>query len=131
MFMLVARGSGDACNMCDVDKLIYRAPRTTNDPEVHYGLIASGNQIIKDAITRDKLAQEFGVICFETGAASADSWTSCLVIRGISGYADSHRNRLWQPYAAATAAAYAKELLLLSRQMLRNFNSDIARNSNT
>lgn len=35
----------------------------------------------------------------------------CLVIRGICDYADSHKNRIWQPYAAATAAAYAKELL--------------------
>jgi hypothetical protein len=33
------------------------------------------------------------------------------VIRGISGYSDSHKNNHWQPYAAVTAAAYAKELL--------------------
>jgi nucleoside phosphorylase len=37
----------------------------------------------------------------------------CLVIRGICDYADSHENKVWQPYAAATAAAYAKELLLV------------------
>lgn len=37
----------------------------------------------------------------------------CLVIRGICDYADSHKNKMWQPYAAATAAAYAKELLLV------------------
>jgi nucleoside phosphorylase len=36
----------------------------------------------------------------------------CLVIRGICDYADSHKNGKWQPYAAATAAAYAKELLI-------------------
>ena len=36
----------------------------------------------------------------------------CLVIRGICDYADSHKNRIWQPYAAAVAAAYAKELLI-------------------
>jgi hypothetical protein len=35
----------------------------------------------------------------------------CLVIRGICDYADSHKNKTWQPYAAATASAYAKELL--------------------
>ncbi|KAH7016608.1 hypothetical protein B0J12DRAFT_688864 [Macrophomina phaseolina] len=35
----------------------------------------------------------------------------CLMIRGICDYADSHKNRKWQPYAAGTAAAYAKELL--------------------
>jgi nucleoside phosphorylase len=36
----------------------------------------------------------------------------CLVIRGICDYADSHKDDLWQRYAAATAAAYAKELLI-------------------
>jgi hypothetical protein len=36
----------------------------------------------------------------------------CVVIRGICDYADSHKNKRWQPYAAVTAAAYAKELLL-------------------
>ncbi len=35
----------------------------------------------------------------------------CLVIRGICDYADSHKNDQWQRYAAATAAAYARELL--------------------
>jgi nucleoside phosphorylase len=35
----------------------------------------------------------------------------CLVIRGVCDYADSHKNDIWQPYAAAVAAAYAKKLL--------------------
>jgi hypothetical protein len=37
----------------------------------------------------------------------------CLVIRGICDYADTHKNKEWQGYAAAVAAAYAKELLLV------------------
>ena len=37
----------------------------------------------------------------------------CLIIRGICDYADSHKKKIWQPYAAAVAAAYAKELLLV------------------
>ncbi|KAI1195644.1 hypothetical protein F5X97DRAFT_326305 [Nemania serpens] len=36
----------------------------------------------------------------------------CLVIRGISDYSDSHKNDTWQSYAAATAASYAREILL-------------------
>ena len=35
----------------------------------------------------------------------------CLMIRGICDYADSHKNKKWQPYAAGAAAAYAKEVL--------------------
>ncbi len=32
-------------------------------------------------------------------------------IRGICDYADSYKTKQWQPYAATTAVAYAKELL--------------------
>jgi hypothetical protein len=35
------------------------------------------------------------------------------VVRGICDYADSHKNKEWHGYAAAVAAAYAKELLLV------------------
>lgn len=35
----------------------------------------------------------------------------CIVIRGICDYADTHKNKRWQPYAAVTAAASAKEIL--------------------
>jgi nucleoside phosphorylase len=80
---------------------------------IHYGTIASGNQVIKDGISRDRLSAELGgVLCFEMEAAGLMNDFPCLVIRGICDYADSHKNKAWQPYAAATAAAYAKELLL-------------------
>ncbi len=35
----------------------------------------------------------------------------CLAIRGICDYADSHKNKTWQAFAAAAAAACAKEIL--------------------
>jgi nucleoside phosphorylase len=35
----------------------------------------------------------------------------CLVIRSICDYADSHKNKKWQAYAAGAAAVYAKEML--------------------
>ncbi|KAK6359537.1 hypothetical protein TWF696_000691 [Orbilia brochopaga] len=82
------------------------------DVEIHYGTIASGNQVIKDASERDKVSKRLGgVLCFEMEAAALMNILSCLLIRGICDYADSHKNKCWQPYAAATAAAYAKELL--------------------
>lgn len=37
----------------------------------------------------------------------------CFVIRGICDYADSHKNKRWQAYAAVTAAVYAKEILFV------------------
>lgn len=81
---------------------------------MHYGTIASGNAVIKDSITRDKLQHDFNAICVEMEAAGVmDTALPCLAIRGICDYADSHKNNRWQPYAAATAAAYAKELLVI------------------
>lgn len=67
---------------------------------------------MKDAITRDRISEELGgVMYFEMEAAGLMNNLPCLVIRGICDYADSHKNKKWQPYAAATAAACAKEIL--------------------
>ena len=57
------------CATCDTSKAIFRSPRSSNIPVIHYGLIASGNQVIKDAITRDQLREQFDMLCFEMEAA--------------------------------------------------------------
>ncbi|RYP02811.1 hypothetical protein DL765_010681 [Monosporascus sp. GIB2] len=88
-----------------------RAPRATDEPAIHYGLVASGNRVIKDAAFRDRLAREYGVLCFEMEAAGVVNTFPCLVIRGVCDYCDVNKNDAWQEYAAATAAAYAKLLL--------------------
>ncbi|KAH8691090.1 nucleoside phosphorylase domain-containing protein [Phaeosphaeriaceae sp. PMI808] len=100
------------CRKCDTSKTVTREPREHNRVVVHYGTIASGNCVIKNARERDLVSSEFGgVLCFEMEAAGlVNSWP-CLVIRGICNYADSHKNEKWQSYAAATAAAYAKDVL--------------------
>jgi nucleoside phosphorylase len=72
---------------------------------VHYGTVASGNQVMRDGVTRDKISSGLGgVLCFEMEAAGLMNSFPCLVIRGICDYADSHKNKRWQAYAAATAA---------------------------
>lgn len=93
--------------------LISRPERSQEEdnPAIHYGLIASANRLMKDAMTRDKLAAEKNVLCFEMEAAGLMNRFPCLVIRGICDYADSHKNEEWQGYAAMVAAAYAKDLL--------------------
>ncbi|KAF7131364.1 hypothetical protein CNMCM5793_004535 [Aspergillus hiratsukae] len=88
-------------------------PGQPREVHVHYGLIASGNQVIKEAKFRDTLNKSLGgnVLCVEMEAAGLMNDFPCVVIRGICDYADSQKNKDWQEYAAATAAAYAKELL--------------------
>ncbi|KAH7113686.1 hypothetical protein B0J13DRAFT_242659 [Dactylonectria estremocensis] len=101
--------------ICGVDpsNLIKRPERMKQpqSPVVHYGLIASANQLMKDALVRDRLAAEMDVLCFEMEAAGLMNHFPCLVIRGICDYSDSHKNKEWQGYAAMAAAAYAKDLL--------------------
>jgi len=101
----------ETCDECDPNSIVWRRARSDSTPKIHYGNIASGNEVMKHGTTRDVIAKEEGVICFEMEAAGLMDSFRCLVIRGICDYADSHKNTIWQPYAAATAAAYAKELL--------------------
>jgi nucleoside phosphorylase len=97
----------------DPSKLILRPERKAEEdnPTIHYGLIASANQLMKDGTVRDRLIAEKDVLCFETEAAGLMNQFPCLVIRGICDYSDSHKNKEWQGYAAMAAAAYAKDLL--------------------
>jgi nucleoside phosphorylase len=86
--------------------------RKTDEPFIHYGNIGSANTLVISSEKRNELYEKHQVICFEMEAAGVMASHQALVIRGICDYADSHKNKKWQKYAAATAAAYATELLL-------------------
>ncbi|RBR24324.1 uncharacterized protein FIESC28_02814 [Fusarium coffeatum] len=113
-----------SCDECDQDRLEARKTRSSTDPVVYYGGIASSNQVMKDATCRDKIASELDVLCFEMEAAGLMDIESCLPIRGICDYSDSHKAKGWQRYAAATAAAYAYELLEVRGQDTRDREAD-------
>ncbi|UKZ72463.1 hypothetical protein TrVFT333_000092 [Trichoderma virens FT-333] len=104
------------CALCDKSKTVDREPKT-RDIKFHYGLIASGNQVVKDALVRNEIYDDLSkdldteVLCVEMEAAGLMNDFPCLVIRGICDYADSHKNDAWQDYAACVAAAFAKVLL--------------------
>ncbi|GFG15670.1 hypothetical protein IFM5058_07569 [Aspergillus udagawae] len=115
------------CEKCDKGQLVCRPPRTTNTPRIHYGLIASGDQVMKDSETRDRLAQRHGILCFEMEAAGLMDGLPTLVIRGICDYCDSHKQKEWQGYAALAAAAYAK--WLLSAMTVSRMNQDLTKNN--
>ncbi|OAL56171.1 purine and uridine phosphorylase [Pyrenochaeta sp. DS3sAY3a] len=113
------RGTGDEdCTFCcDTDQTTSRsqrgdaAYRLPDNPHVHFGNIGSGNQLQISAAMRNSIQRKHEVICFEMEAAGILEEYPCVVVRGICDYADSHKNKGWQNYAAATAAAYAKCLL--------------------
>ena len=92
-----------------------RPQHTEEDQEtfvVHFGRIASGDSVIKDAVLRDLIRFRCdGALCVEMEAAGVRVRRRCLVIRDISNYADSHKSDMWRSYAAGKAAAFARELL--------------------
>ncbi|KAF4458055.1 hypothetical protein F53441_130 [Fusarium austroafricanum] len=99
------------CGQCDTSKVLMRSQRSSSDPMIHYGGIASGNQVMRSAKQRDRIAKQLDIMCFEMEAAGLMDILPCLPIRGICDYSDSHKSKEWQRYAAATAAAYTRELL--------------------
>lgn len=100
------------CADCIFLRRTERKPRQTKDLVWHQGTILSGNAVMKNAKQRDTLSRLYhNAICFEMEAAGMVNDIHCLVIRGISDYADSHKNSEWQKYASATAAAFARGIL--------------------
>ncbi|KAI3571423.1 hypothetical protein IWW34DRAFT_709803 [Fusarium oxysporum f. sp. albedinis] len=80
-------------------------------PAIHFGLMASGDAVMKSGEDRDRIAAAEGIIAFEMEGAGVWDSFPCIVIKGACDYADSHKSKDWQRYAAATAAACAKALL--------------------
>jgi nucleoside phosphorylase len=104
---------GPTCKACAADQEVKRDERMSDAVILHYGTIASGNCVMKDGEERDTISTKLGgVLCFEMEAAGLMNNFPCLTVRGICDYADSHKNKKWQPYAAAVAAASAKEVLV-------------------
>lgn len=101
------------CTFCDPSRrIIDRATRA--EPVVHYGLVGSGDRVIRSGEWRDMMSSgPHEVLCFEMEAAGLVNNFPSIAICGIADYADTHKNKRWQPYAALTAAAYAKDLLTM------------------
>lgn len=99
------------CSSCDMRFLVDDRP-DRNGSVVHFGVVASGNQVIADSDERlGIVAAHPGVLAVEMEAAGLMNVFGCATVRGICDYADSHKNDGWQRYAAAAAAAVAKEIL--------------------
>ncbi|KAI7970683.1 hypothetical protein EIK77_003083 [Talaromyces pinophilus] len=80
-------------------------------PFIHIGTIASASSVMKSGEHRDQLSKKEGVIGFEMEGAGVWDILPCVIIKGVCDYADSHKNKAWQNYAAATAASCAKSFL--------------------
>jgi nucleoside phosphorylase len=98
---------------CGKQELVHRVRVSQpSKPVIHFGLIASGDTVMKSGEDRDQIAARDGVIAFEMeGVGMWENFPASLVIKGVCDYADSHKSKRWQGYAAATAAAVMKSFL--------------------
>ncbi|KAF2650727.1 purine and uridine phosphorylase [Lophiostoma macrostomum CBS 122681] len=85
------------------------------EPFVHFGIVGSGDTVMKSGKHRDAIAKRDKIVAFEMeGAGVCEEFDSIVVIKGVCDYADSHKNKKWQNRAAAVAAActaaFLKEL---------------------
>lgn len=86
---------GSNCTQCR-NGIVNRQPREDQSPEIHYGVIASGNELMKSAVERDRLGREFDAKCVEMEAAGLMNDFSCIVVRGVYDYAGSKKNDKWR-----------------------------------
>ncbi|RKK64704.1 hypothetical protein BFJ69_g16600 [Fusarium oxysporum] len=80
-------------------------------PAIHFGLMASGDSVMKSGEDRDRNIEARDIVAFEMEGAGVWDILPCIVIKGACDYADSHKSKGWQRYAAATAAACTKAFL--------------------
>ncbi|KAF5598606.1 pfs domain-containing protein [Fusarium pseudocircinatum] len=80
-------------------------------PLIFLGRFGSGDTVLKSSLDRDGLAERLGIEAFEMESAGLWEDLPCIVVKGVCDYADSHKNKRWQDFAAATSASVVKALL--------------------
>ncbi|TEA18272.1 hypothetical protein C8034_v011442 [Colletotrichum sidae] len=86
-------------------------PSTPSRSRVFIGKVGSGDTVMKSGKHRDRIAREHDLIGFEMEGAGIWDEMPCLVVKAVCDYADSHKNKKWQAFAAAAAASATKALL--------------------
>ncbi|KAE9569561.1 hypothetical protein CGMCC3_g14333 [Colletotrichum fructicola] len=111
----------------EIKKRLEREGNTAaaQEPHILIGSVGSGNAVMRSGAHRDEIAQRYDLIAFEMEAAGAWDEVPCIVIKGVCDYADSHKNKKWQTFAAAAAASSMKALLELYIQTDSPGNSKI------
>ncbi|KAJ5279984.1 hypothetical protein N7478_005356 [Penicillium angulare] len=79
-------------------------------PFIFVGTIGSGDTVMKSGEERDRVASVHNLLAFEMEGAGVWDEMPCIIIKGVCDYADSHKNKDWQHFAAATAASATKAL---------------------
>ncbi|KAL6411850.1 nacht and ankyrin domain protein [Ilyonectria robusta] len=78
---------------------------------VFIGCVGSGDTVMKSGLDRDRIAKDHDLIAFEMEGAGVWDEIPCIIVKAVCDYADSHKNKKWQDFAAARAASTTKALL--------------------
>ena len=107
------RVQGQSCEECGCGQEMVRRRFSQRQlrPLVHLGLLGSSDVMMQSGKHRDGIARSEGILGFEMEAAGIWDSFPCVVIKGVSNYADSHKSKMWKRYAAATSAACVKAFL--------------------
>ena len=77
-------------------------------PRLHFGRYGSANTVLKSGVHRDRHIDTDKIVAFEMEAAGIWESIPTLVIKSACDYADSHKNKQWQSYAAALKAIFER-----------------------
>ncbi|EAW13710.1 putative Pfs domain protein [Aspergillus clavatus NRRL 1] len=105
-------GCIDKAPSCRIRSASPDAVSKVPSPAVHVGPIASGDTVLVSGEDRDRLVAREGVIGVEMEGIGLWKETPCIVIKAVADYADCHKAKAWQRYAAGTAASFTKLFLL-------------------
>lgn len=98
------------CNCFTVrSRHIISGPRPP--PLIHFGSFGSGDAVMKSGRDRDRISGKENVIGFEMEGAGVWQLLPTIVLKSVCDYADSHKSKSWQEYAATVAASCLKALL--------------------
>lgn len=86
-------------------------PDDAQAPSIFVGPFGSGDTVLKSAEDRDEIADKYGILAYEMEGAGVWDTISCIVIKGVCDYADSHKNKAWQAFASAVASSAARALM--------------------
>ncbi|KAL2828110.1 hypothetical protein BJY01DRAFT_255473 [Aspergillus pseudoustus] len=107
--------AGRYCKDCYTSKAIARPARKSTEPQIHFGTIGGRRDVVTNPVYRDGTKKDVGALAVQFGAEYMMDSLRPLVITGVAKYGDTHTHGRWRMYAAATAAACAKDLVLRFR----------------
>ncbi|KAH7327805.1 hypothetical protein B0I35DRAFT_1645 [Stachybotrys elegans] len=107
---------------CDLDRLVPRKRlemrgkqllKSDSSPmsRIFVGRYGSADTVMKSGQDRDELAQIENLMALEMEGAGVWDIIPCIIVKSVCDYADCHKNKKWQQFAAAMGASVMKALL--------------------